>query len=120
MTPARVPCYRVDMNRLGPFLKTILDRSPATSSHRKAAKAAGVSHVSIGEVLRGRRSVSVDKLLDAARAAGATQTELKRARILAAIDCGYVMIPNLRDELMKPGALERRVAKAMAALDGGR
>lgn len=99
------------MSSLAAHLVPILRRSPATSTHRRAGRIAGVSHVSLGEVLRGRaHSVSVAKLEAIARAAGATEAELERLRVLAAIERGSLPVARDIDE--------ERVARALAVLEG--
>lgn len=74
-------------NLAGPFVASLLSRNG--QSQRWAAEQLGVSHVALGERLRGRGAgVSLDRLLDVARLAHASEEQLAFIADLDAIDRG--------------------------------
>lgn len=74
-------------NLAGPFVATLLSRNG--QSQRWAAERAGVSHVALGERLRGAGpGVSLERLLDVARLAHASPEQLAFVADLDALDRG--------------------------------
>ena len=99
-------------NLAGPFVISILSR--AERSQRWAAGKAGVSSVALGERLRGDGpGLRLEKLLEAARAAGASEDELATIADLDAIDRGALPL----DEHTTPAEL--RAARAAILAERG-
>jgi hypothetical protein len=77
----------VRSNLAGPFVASLLTRNG--QSQRWAAEQVGVSHVALGERLRGTGpGVSLERLLDVARLTHATPEQLAFIADLDAIDRG--------------------------------
>lgn len=92
-------------NLAGPFVASLLSRNG--QSQRWAAEQIGVSHVSLGERLRGKGiGVSLERLLDVARLASASPEQLAFVADLDAIDRGALPL----DEQTTPE--EVRAARA--------
>ena len=100
-------------NLAGPFVISILSR--AERSQRWAAGKAGVTSVALGERLRGDGpGLRLEKLLEAARAAGATDDELQTIADLDAIDRGALPL----DDRTTPGELRAARAAILAQREG--
>ena len=80
------------MNRIGPFLKTIVQR--ANVSLREASRRAGVSHVALYQQIRGRSSLSEETIVAILSGVHATTEECRRARVLLALDRGLIHLPS--------------------------
>lgn len=100
-------------NLAGPFVASILSR--AERSQRWAAGKAGVTSVALGERLRGDGpGLRLEKLLEAARAAGASEDELQTIADLDAIDRGAMPL----DEHTTPAELRAARAAILAQREG--
>ena len=98
-------------NLAGPFVASLLARNG--QSQRWAAEQVGVSHVALGERLRGvKLGVSTERLLDVARLAHASAEQLELLSDLDAIDRGALPL----DERTKP----EEVRAAREAIAGAR
>lgn len=98
-------------NLAGPFVAAIISR--AERSQRWAAGKAGVTSVALGERLRGAGpGVRLEALLDAARAAGATPSELATIADLDALDRGALPLAE--------GTTLEQVRAAREAIEGAK
>jgi hypothetical protein len=101
----------VRSNLAGPFVASLLSRNG--QSQRWAAEQLGISHVALGERLRGvGPGVALERLLDVARLAHATPEQLALIADLDALDRGALPL----DEQTTP----EEVRAARAAILGAR
>jgi hypothetical protein len=98
-------------NLAGPFVASLLARNG--QSQRWAAEQIGISHVALGERLRGVKfGVSTERLLDVARLAHASPEQIDLLSDLDAIDRGVLPL----DAQTKP----EEVRAAREAIAGAR
>jgi transcriptional regulator with XRE-family HTH domain len=93
---------------LAPFLTQLVERSGLLKAD--VARAAGVARSTLLARLAGRSPLAADKLRRIVQTCGGSEADIRRARVLDALDRRALHVP--------PHATEATVARAMAVLDG--